>query len=101
MDMEEYMRQNPDFAKKYAKPTQIKQVATQDKTVKSGTMFKLAIYAILTAFVSVVFWFIGMAGVASIGSVIPLVIFGGISAIFGIFSVAYVIATGVYIGVNS
>lgn len=99
MDMEEYMRQNPDFAKKYAKPTQTK--ATQDKTVKSGTMFKLAIYAILTAFVSVVFWFIGMTGVTSIGSVIPLVIFGGLSAIFGIFSVAYVIATGVYIGVNS
>lgn len=71
------------------------------KTVDGGKMLKFAITSILMAIASVVFWVIGNLAVAATGSVVPFIILGTISSIFGIFSLAYVIATGVYIGVNS
>ena len=71
------------------------------KTFDSGKMLKFAITSILMAIASVLFYFVGTLTVDATGSIVPLIILGPISSIFGVFSLAYVIATGVYIGVNS
>ena len=95
MDYNEYLKNNPEFAKKMNQENA--------KSYSSLTMLKFLFFSIVTGFAAMIFGAVGfsMGAAASGFNVTSVLLGGGASLFFAILSIAYLIALGVYIGVNS
>lgn len=97
MTYEEYLKQNPDFAKKI----EIKENMA-GKSYSSVTVLKFLFIAITTGLLAMILGgATSMAFAAHKITLIETIIKSAGVLIFSIFSIAYIIAIGVYIGTNS
>lgn len=92
MNYNEYLKNNPEFAKKMSQEN-------TKKTCSSLTILKFLFFSIATGVVAMIFGFMNAAAFGSSATVFLLK--SSVSLILAILSIAYLIALGVYIGVNS
>lgn len=104
MEIDDYIKQNPDFAFKQnkTKQPQVKAVnPVKTKKVDGGVVLRFVIMSIITAILGAIFGFSAPLMGAKMDSIVLMIVLGFLCTINSILSIAYVIAAGVYIGVNS